>query len=61
MRIIKIGSIKNIDIPDIETQKQETIGNLYIESLIEIELVRNFLENQKNLIEGFIEQELKEE
>ena len=61
MRIIKIGSIKNIDIPDIETQKLETIGNLYIESLIEIELVRNFLENQKNLIEGFIEQELKEE
>ncbi|MFR7591368.1 MAG: hypothetical protein ACLUVC_08000 [Longibaculum sp.] len=60
MRVIKIGSIRELEIPDISIDKQEVIGSLYRESLKETELLRRIVKNQIKLINGIIDQELVE-
>lgn len=59
MRVIKIGSIKELEIPDIGDDEQISIGGLYAEGLKEAELLRKLAKNQMELINGLIEQKLK--
>lgn len=60
MRMIKISTIKELQIPNISANEQKDIGSLYVESLKEAELVKKIVKNQIQLVNGIINKKLKE-
>ena len=54
MRIIKIGSIRDIEIPEMSAEHRKEIGELYWQSRLDIELHERYIENEKAVVNKII-------
>lgn len=60
MPMIKIGDVRELDLPDIELSKQKILGQAYSLSCQKQEVLREMLDNEKVLINNIILKAVKE-